>query len=151
VAVVSRSVSPGSGEILVVDDDASTRELVARQLRHAGFTAAEARDGDDALLRARVTRPAMMVVDLVMPGCDGFELIRRLRDEAISVPVVVLTGKTLSADEQQSLREGIAALVHKNGHSIESVVEEAKRLLLEHRKVKELRLPRVLYVEDSAQ
>jgi CheY-like chemotaxis protein/signal transduction histidine kinase len=151
VAVVSRSVSPGSGEILVVDDDAATPELVSRQLRRAGFSTSEARDGDDALLRARVTRPAMMVVDLVMPGCDGFELIRRLRDEKIQVPVVVLTGKTLSAEEQQSLRDGIAALVQKNGHSIESVVSEAKRLVLEQRQVTSLRLPRVLYVEDSAQ
>jgi CheY-like chemotaxis protein len=151
VAVVSRSVSPGSGEILVVDDDAATRELVSRQLRRAGFSTAEARDGEEALLRARVTQPAMMVVDLVMPGCDGFELIRRLRAEKLNVPVIVLTGKRLSDVEHQSLRDGIAALVQKNGHSIESVVNEAKRLVLEQRTATSKRLPRVLYVEDSAQ
>ena len=151
VTVVSRSVKPGTGEILVVDDDSGTRELVSRQLRQAGFTTAEARDGEEALVRAKITQPALMVVDLVMPGCDGFELIRRLRDEKLTVPVVVLTGKTLTDEEQKSLREGIAALVQKNGHSIESVVKEAKRLLVEQRSAAALRLPRVLYVEDSAQ
>jgi CheY-like chemotaxis protein/signal transduction histidine kinase len=151
VAVVSRSVTPGSGEILVVDDDAPTRELVSRQLRRAGFSTAEARDGREAMVRARVTQPAMMVVDLVMPGCDGFELIRQLRDEKIAVPVVVLTGKTLSANEQDALREGIALLIHKNGDSVESVVKEARRLVLEQRSANAQRLPRVLYVEDSAQ
>jgi CheY-like chemotaxis protein len=120
-------------------------------VRYAGFSTAEAHDGEEALVRARVTRPSMMVVDLVMPGSDGFELIRRLREENMLVPIVVLTGKTVTDAERQSLRDSIAALVHKNGHSIESVVNEAKRLVLEQRSASALRLPRVLYVEDSAQ
>jgi PAS domain S-box-containing protein len=151
VDVVSRSVGAERGEVLVVDDDSSTRELVCRELRAAGFTAAEARNGEDALVRARVTRPALIVLDLVMPGMNGFEVLTKLRYEQIMTPVLVLTGKTLTAAEQAILREGMAAVVQKNGVSIEQIVSEAKRLLLERRDSSTAKLPRVLYVEDSAQ
>ncbi len=151
VDVVSRSVGAERGEVLVVDDDAATRELVCRELRAAGFTAAEARSGEDALVRARVTRPALIVLDLVMPGMNGFEVLTKLRYEQILTPVLVLTGKTLTSAEQAILREGMAAVVQKNGVSIEQIVSEAKRLLLDRRDSSVTKLPRVLYVEDSAQ
>jgi PAS domain S-box-containing protein len=151
VDVVSRSVGAERGEVLVVDDDAATRELVCRELRAAGFTAAEARGGEDALVRARVTRPALIVLDLVMPGMSGFEVLTKLRYEQIMTPVLVLTGKTLTSAEQGILREGMAAVVQKNGVSIEQIVGEAKRLLLARRDSSTAKLPRVLYVEDSAQ
>jgi PAS domain S-box-containing protein len=151
VDVVSRAVGGERGEVLVVDDDAGIRELVARQLRAAGFSTSEASNGDEAMVRARVTRPVLMVLDLVMPGMSGFEVLTRLRGEQIDVPVVVLTGKTLSAAEQQRLRDGMAAIVAKDGRSIEQVVAEAKRLVLAHRAAASRKLPRVLYVEDSAQ
>ncbi|WP_053230949.1 response regulator [Sandaracinus amylolyticus] len=150
VDVVSRSVGADRGEVLVVDDDPPTRELVCRHLRAAGFSAAEARSGEDALLRARVTRPGLIVLDLVMPGMSGFALLDQIRREGITSPVVVLSGKELSDEEQRLLRDGIATVVKKNGVSIDKVVAEAKRLLLEQR-VGAVKLPRVLYVEDSAQ
>ncbi|HVJ20182.1 MAG TPA: response regulator, partial [Polyangiaceae bacterium] len=148
---VSRSVGAERGEVLVVDDDASTRELVCRELRAAGFTASEARSGEDALIRARVTRPSLMVLDLVMPGMSGFEVLNQLRAEAITTPVLVLTGKSLTPAEENLLRDGIAAVVQKNGVSIEAIVAEAKRLLLAQRQATATKLPRILYVEDSAQ
>src|SRR5581483_6487487 len=58
--VVQRAIVPGSGEVLVVDDDASTREMGTRHLRAIGFTTAEAHDGEEALLRARVTPPSLL-------------------------------------------------------------------------------------------
>lgn len=151
VDVVGRTVGAERGEVLVVDDDAATRELVCRELRAAGFSAAEARSGEEALVRARVTRPSLVVLDLVMPGLSGFEVLTQLRSEQITTPVVVLTGKDLSATEQKTLRDGMAAVVQKSGQSIEHIVAEAKRLLLEQRDASATKVPRVLYVEDSAQ
>ncbi|MBZ0234500.1 MAG: response regulator [Deltaproteobacteria bacterium] len=147
--IVTREVGAERGEVLVVDDDAATRELVARQLRAAGFPVAEARTGEEALLRVRVTRPALLVLDLCMPGMSGFEVLSKLRAEQIQVPVVVLTGKTLTAAEEEALRHGMAGVVQKSGASIDELVVEAKRQLLRQRE--QQRLPRILYVEDSAQ
>src|SRR5262249_26485474 len=61
LTVVQRAVAPGSGEVLVADDDAATRELVSRHLKAAGFTIAEAHDGEEALLRTRVSPPALLI------------------------------------------------------------------------------------------
>ncbi|HVJ89072.1 MAG TPA: response regulator, partial [Labilithrix sp.] len=151
VSIVSRNVAPGTGDVLVVDDDAATRELVSRQLRRAGFSAIEASSGVDALEHVRSKRPAMMVLDLMMPGESGFDVIRKLRAENIGIPVLVLTGKSLTPEETELLREGITSIVQKDGAAIEAVVAEAKRVLLDARRVAKAKLPRVLYVEDSAQ
>jgi CheY-like chemotaxis protein len=116
--VVRRHVSGATGslgEVLVVDDDGESRELVSRSLRRAGFTATEARNGEEALLKARVSPPTLVVLDLMMPNQDGFEVLRRLRAEKLQVPVVVLTGKTLTTEEQELLRHGFAGFVQKGG------------------------------------
>jgi PAS domain S-box-containing protein len=150
ITIVSRSVRPG-GDVLVVDDDATTRELLSRQLRHAGFSTSEASSGEDALLFARVNRPAMMVLDLVMPGTNGFDVIRKMRADNVDIPILVLTGKTLTNDEMTLLRDGITSVVQKDGLGVDRIVEEAKKIVLEQRRVAKEKLPRVLYVEDSAQ
>jgi len=149
--VVQRAIVPGSGEVLVVDDDASTREMVTRHLRAIGFTTAEAHDGEEALLRARVTPPSLLILDLIMPQLDGFEVLRRLRADGSQLPVVVLTGKQLSRNEEEQLRGGMARVISKGGFAIEQIVNEARKLVLERRAVEAARLPRVLYIEDSAQ
>ncbi|AKJ00035.1 PAS domain S-box-containing protein [Archangium gephyra] len=153
VDVVSRNIggATSAGEVLVVDDDASTRELVSRSLRRAGFSTNEAHNGEDALLKARVSPPTLVVLDLMMPNLDGFEVLRRLRAEKLQVPVVVLTGKTLSREEQSVLRDGFAGFVQKGGHALEEVIGQAKGLLLKHSAQRAARLPRILYIEDNPQ
>ncbi|MBX3160661.1 MAG: response regulator [Deltaproteobacteria bacterium] len=147
--VVTREIGAERGEILVVDDDADTCELVSRQLRAVGFTVASARTGEEALLRLRVTKPALIVLDLCMPGMSGFEVLSQLRAEKHDVRVVVLTGKTLTPAEEQMLQHGMARVVHKDGASMDEIIGEAKRHVLRQREAQ--KLPRVLYVEDSAQ
>lgn len=151
VSTVKRSIEPGAGDVLVVDDDAHTRELVSRSLRHVGFTTIEASNGEEALLRARVVAPAMVVLDLLMPGIDGFEVLRTLRAEGNKVPILVLTGKTLDDKESQILSEGLARVVSKGGVAIDQVVREARELIAAKRIIEKVMRPRILYVEDSAQ
>ncbi|CAN5802055.1 hypothetical protein BH09MYX1_BH09MYX1_45460 [soil metagenome] len=150
VQAVSKALGGTTGEVLVVDDDTDTRALLARALSSAGFAVAEARDGQEALLRLRVTKPALVILDLVMPKTDGFEVLAALRSSGNDVPVVVLSGRDLSREEEESLRGGLAQIVRKGGKALSAVVEEARRILLAG-KVGEGRLPKVLYVEDSAQ
>lgn len=147
--VVTREIGAQRGEILVVDDDPDTCELVSRQLRAVGFTVAQARTGEEALLRLRVTKPAMVVLDLCMPGMSGFEVLSQLRAEQHDVRVVVLTGKSLTPAEEHALRQGMARVVQKNGASMDEIIVEAKRQVLRQREAQVL--PRVLYVEDSPQ
>lgn len=149
--VVLRAVDRRPGEILVVDDDAGTREMVTRSLRRIGLSAAEARDGEEALLRMRVAPPALVVLDLVMPGTDGFEVLRRMREEGRDVPVVVLTGKELTTEEQRLLREGMVRTFAKGGDGLDRVVDEVRRTVAGYRDARQARGPRVLYIEDNPQ
>jgi len=151
VSVVRRAMTPSGGDVLVVDDDESTREIVSRHLRRAGYTTVEARDGEEALLRTRVLTPGLIILDLLMPNVDGFEVLRTIRAEGMRVPVVVLTGKVLTTSEEVFLREGLARIVQKSGSALDNVVAEAKQLLLAKRVVESGRLARILYVEDSPQ
>ncbi|GAB3232148.1 response regulator transcription factor [Glycomyces halotolerans] len=76
--------------VLVVDDDPALADVVARYLRREGYEVDYASDGASGLRRALSTRPDLVVLDLMMPGMDGFEVCRRLR-QATAVPVVMLT------------------------------------------------------------
>jgi CheY-like chemotaxis protein len=151
IGVVRRALAPGIGEVLIVDDDATTRELIARHLRRAGFATVEAENGEEALARARVARPSLVVLDLVMPDMSGFDVLRELRAAHGDMPVVVLTGKVLEKHEVDTLREGFAHVLQKGDSAIQAVIEQARRVFQERRAPAEPRLPRVLYVEDSAQ
>jgi CheY-like chemotaxis protein len=86
--------------VLIVDDDPSIRKLVATTLEDvAGFELVEAADGDEALELAREDAPAIVLLDIDMPGIDGFEACRRLRAEPQTADVTVVM-LTAAADEE---------------------------------------------------
>jgi DNA-binding response OmpR family regulator len=77
----------------VVDDELNIRELVQVALRFHGFTVTTAATGSDALRQAAAGRPDLVVLDVVLPDLDGFEVCRRLRAEGNDVPVIFLTAR----------------------------------------------------------
>ena len=78
--------------VLVVDDEAAIRDIVRRYLTAEGFEVAEAADGREALDRLRALEPDLVVLDVVMPGMDGLEVLRRLRASS-DVYVIMLTAR----------------------------------------------------------
>jgi CheY-like chemotaxis protein/signal transduction histidine kinase len=151
VDVVRKSIEPAMGDVLIVDDDGDTREMISRNLRKVGFTTIEAANGEEALLKARVVNPAMVILDLLMPNVDGFEVLRTLRAEGNRVPIVVLTGKELTDGEENILREGLARVFRKDSVALEDVVKECRQLVAARRVIEKASMPRILYVEDAAQ
>ena len=99
--------------VLVVDDDPTVREVVAGYLSRAGLTVDEAADGMDALARARHTPPDLVVLDLMLPGLDGLEVLRRLRAERGNLPVVLLTARGEESDRVLGLEVGADDYVTK--------------------------------------
>jgi CheY-like chemotaxis protein/signal transduction histidine kinase len=150
ISAVKKAVAPGARDVLVVDDDPEQRELVVRSLRTAGFSTSEAKDGNDAMLRVRVSPPSLMILDIMMPGLDGFEVLRRCREEGMAFPVIVLTAKELSTSEEKLLQQGFAQVIQKGGAAIDRVIDQAKQHVMQRRAIVTGR-PRVLYVEDVEQ
>jgi two-component system, OmpR family, response regulator ResD len=96
------------GSILVVDDEPTIADVVSRYLERAGYSARTASDGPAALARAGEERPDLVVLDLMLPGMDGLEVMRRLREfgEGPRVSVILLTAKGEHSDRIVGLRLG---------------------------------------------
>jgi two-component system, OmpR family, alkaline phosphatase synthesis response regulator PhoP len=91
--------------ILVVDDEPKIVRLVRDYLEHGGFDVLVARDGREALMRARTERPDLVVLDLGLPGLDGLDVTRALRRDT-SVPLIMLTARDSETDKVLGLELG---------------------------------------------
>jgi DNA-binding response OmpR family regulator len=95
------------GSVLVVDDEPTIAEVVARYLERAGYRTRVASDGIQALEAAASQRPDLVVLDLMLPGLDGLEVMRRLRDQDRDrIAVILLTAKGEESDRVIGLRLG---------------------------------------------
>ncbi|WP_406290142.1 response regulator transcription factor [Embleya sp. NBC_00896] len=97
----------GADLLLVVEDEPTVRELLSASLRFSGFAVASAADGDEALAIAARDRPDLVVLDVMLPDMDGFEVLRRLREQTGgTVPVLFLTARDGSEDKINGLSLG---------------------------------------------
>jgi two-component system response regulator ResD len=95
------------GSVLVVDDEPTIAEVVARYLERAGYGATIASDGPAAIEAAARSRPDLVVLDLMLPGLDGLEVMRRLREQDRDpIAVILLTAKGEESDRVAGLRLG---------------------------------------------
>ncbi len=92
--------------LLVVEDDVNIVELLAASLRYAGFEVVTAADGHQAVRAAREIRPDLMLLDVMMPGIDGFEVVRRMGAQGIRCPVLFLTARDSIEDKLTGLTIG---------------------------------------------
>jgi len=99
-------------KILVVDDDTKIVELVKLYLNRDGYVVITATEGNEALRLARESRPDLIVLDIMLPGMNGLEICRALRNES-SVPIILLTAKTTEADRITGLDLGADDYVTK--------------------------------------
>jgi len=114
--------------ILVVDDEANIVELLAVSLKFQGFEVSTATNGVQALDRARASRPDAVILDVMMPGMDGFSVLRRLRDEGIDAPALFLTARDSLQDKVAGLTLGGDDYVTKP-FSLEEVVARLRVIL----------------------
>jgi DNA-binding response OmpR family regulator len=99
--------------VLVVEDDEDVQVLVARLLASVGHDVDTAADGAEALRKVESHRPDLIVLDLIMPGVDGWEVLRWLKTQAHAPPVVILTGRGDYATFARGVQEGATAYVVK--------------------------------------
>ncbi len=101
--------------ILVVEDDASLRELVATRMLIAGYSVTTARDGAEALQLVNTVHPAAMILDLNMPGTDGFGVLSalQLNPRTSKLPVMVLTARNAPEDVRRVMELGARDFLSK--------------------------------------
>ena len=114
--------------VLVVDDEPNIRELVQVALKFHGCSVTTAATGTDALRRAAADRPDLVVLDVMLPDLDGFEVCRRLRAAGNEVPVIFLTARDTSSDTVTGLAIGGDDYVTKP-FSVEALVARVRAVL----------------------
>ncbi len=119
------------GHVLLVEDDADTRELVRRTLEKEGWTVDEAENGRVGLERVEAAAPDLILLDLMMPEMDGFDFLEAVRTQmpAERIPVVVVTAKELTDDDRQRLSGRVETVVEKGGTSRDRLLEEVRQLV----------------------
>jgi signal transduction histidine kinase/DNA-binding response OmpR family regulator len=112
--------------ILVVDDDTELVPLLEAMLRHEACSFVPAYDGEEGLEKAQSQQPDLILLDLMMPGMNGFEVLEQLKaqDNTAEIPVIVLTVKSLTDEERQQLNTHIEALVHKSTLTPQALAEK---------------------------
>ena len=116
--------------ILVVDDYQDAREMYAEYLQYSGFRVAEARNGNEAVAQARSLKPDLILMDLSLPGMDGWEATRVLKadEETRHIPIVALTGHALAGASEGARKAGCDSFVTKPCLPDDLVVEVRRML-----------------------
>ena len=116
--------------ILVVDDYQDAREMYAEYLQFSGFRVAEARNGNEAIEQAFTLRPDLILMDLSLPGMDGWEATRQLKSDERTrhIPIVALTGHALAGASEGARKAGCDSFVTKPCLPDDLVVEVRRML-----------------------
>jgi CheY-like chemotaxis protein len=116
--------------ILVVDDYQDAREMYAEYLQFSGFRVAEARNGNEAVTQAFQLQPDLILMDLSLPGMDGWEATRVLKSDERTrhIPVVALTGHALAGASEGAKKAGCDSFVTKPCLPDDLVVEVRRML-----------------------
>jgi CheY-like chemotaxis protein len=120
--------SPG---VLIVEDDKNTRDMLRKMLEKQNWSVSEAENGRVALERVSERRPEVILLDLAMPVMDGFQFVRELRKmpSGRDIPVIVVTGKTLSDQEHQLLAGRVPTILEKGAYTRDELLGELGRLV----------------------
>lgn len=132
VATATRTLPQGTPTVLVVDDDVSVLTSISPVLEQAGYRTLTASGGREGITQAQRHLPHLIVLDLMMPNVSGFDVIVALRGDVRTrgIPILVLTGKDLTAEERAFLTQRVQDIRLKGSMLAQALVDEVKRVLV---------------------
>jgi len=121
-----------SHKILIVDDEPNNLDILHNCLHEAGFKVLAVKNGEAALKRVNHIKPDLILLDVMMPGIDGFETCRRLKKNEVTkdTPIIFITGKTNSVDKAKGLEIGAVDYISKPFQAVEVVARVNKHLTI---------------------
>ena len=120
-----------SCSVIIVEDDGASRELMERQLIMAGWDVTVANDGREALKCLEVKHPEVMLLDLMMPELDGFEVVAAMKNNENwkNIPILIMTAKELTDDDYRRLNGSVEGLVEKGRFSLDELLGHLNRIV----------------------
>ena len=118
-------------KVVVADDDRMFRKAAETTLSRKGYSVTTASDGEEALQLIRSEQPHIIVLDLIMPKIQGFDVLQLLKQDSFTadIPVIVLSSLTQEQDKQEALDLGAVAYFNKSTFSLSELVNQVERTL----------------------
>jgi len=118
-------------KILIVEDDKFLRELIARKLTAENYQISEAIDGEEGLKKIKEEKPDLVLLDLILPGIDGFEVLSRLKEDPslASIPVIILSNLGQREDVERGMKLGAVDYLVKAHFTPNEIIEKVKQAL----------------------
>jgi CheY-like chemotaxis protein len=128
VSLVERASAGPARRVLAVDDDADALDLVVAMLEGSGYEIQTATSGRACVEEISRARPDAIILDLMLPEMDGFEVVHRLslNDDWRTIPVILLTARDLSHEERRALDVGTVRIIQKGGFTRDELVAEVR-------------------------
>jgi len=117
--------------ILIIEDDKFLRELIIQKLGKEGYDIVEAAEGEEGLRKMKEEKPDLVLLDLILPGIDGFEVLRRAKadEETSSVPVIILSNLGQRDDVEKGIELGAIDYLIKAHFTPGEIVDKIKEIL----------------------
>jgi DNA-binding response OmpR family regulator len=117
--------------ILIIEDDKFLRELISRKIINEGFKMEEAIDGEEGLKKLQEVKPDLILLDLILPGLDGFEVLERIKDNPSTsmIPVLILSNLGQRDEIEKGLKLGAVDFLVKAHFTPEEIVNKVKEIL----------------------
>jgi DNA-binding response OmpR family regulator len=118
-------------KILIIEDDKFLRELIAKKLIEEGFNVDEAVDGEEGLRKSKEGNPDLILLDLILPGIDGFEILAKIKEdpETKSIPVIILSNLGQKEDIEKGLKLGAFDYLVKAHFTPGEIIEKVRNAL----------------------
>ena len=118
-------------KILLIEDDKFLRELIIQKLGKEGYEVVEAAEGETGLAKMKEEKPNLVLLDLILPGIDGFEVLSRIKKvpSLVQIPVIILSNLGQEEDVRKGRELGANDYFIKANHTPSEVVEKVKALL----------------------
>lgn len=117
--------------ILIIEDDKFLRDLITRKLTQEGYKISEAIDGEEGFKKIKDEKPALVLLDLILPGIDGFEVLTRIKDapELSKIPVMIISNLGQGEDIERAKKLGVIDYVVKAHLTPNEIVEKVRSIL----------------------
>ena len=117
--------------ILIVEDDKFLRELIVQKLLKEGYAVSEAIDGEEGIKKIKGEKPDLVLLDLILPGIDGFEVLSQMKNEpgSSSIPVIILSNLGQKEDVEKGLKLGAVDYLIKAHFTPGEIIDKIKAAL----------------------
>ncbi len=116
-------------KILIIEDHSFLRELISQKLTQEGYKIIEGEDGEEGLKKAKEEKPDLILLDLILPVIDGFEVLKKIKEENIKIPVIILSNLGQKSEIDKGLNLGAQNFLIKANYTPDQIIKKIKEKL----------------------